>query len=238
MLRLQLRIEELAGGIGREVFDEYGRIVGTLVSISSDTEGNVEYIEVKVVDRGLEKVDGARVKVSEGKVIIIPEWKYNATRVINALDRAYKRRKGVEDIASRSDLPAEVLEELRRRLTDEIKKLRLRAKDSEAEIKKRIGEIDAELLHVARAMALLQVTYFSGEIGERQFENGMKHLRKLRETLEAEKKDAKTVLDKLVKVLELASGAKMPEPKPEKKEVHAEPPKAEPETLAVKVLDV
>jgi len=228
------RIEDLAGGIGREVYDEYGRVVGVLASIASDTEGNVEFVEVKIVDRGLEKVEGPRVKVAEGKVIVVPEWKHNAVKVINALDRAYKRRKGVEDIAARSDLPAEVLEELKRKLSDEIKKLRLKAKDSEKEIKDRIAEIDSEMLHVARAMALLQVTYFSGEVGERQFENGMKHLRKLRDSLEAEKKDAKEILDKLVKVLELASGSKVEE-RPKASAPQA--PKAEPEALAVKVLD-
>lgn len=228
------RIEELSGGIGREVFDEYGRVVGTLVSVSSDTEGNVEYVEIKVVDVGLVRVPGGRVKVKDGKITVVPEWKYNAVKVINALDRAYKRKKGVEEIASRSDLPGEVLEELRRKLNDEIKKLKLKAKDSEREIKERIAEIDKEMIHVARAMAVLQVTYFSGEVGERQFDQGLKHLRKLRETLEAEKKDAKEILDKLVKILELASGAKVAEK-------HEAPvkqaPTAEPEALAVKVVE-
>ena len=228
------RIEELSGGIGREVFDEYGRVGGTLVSVSSDTEGNVEYVEIKVVDVGLVRVPGGRVRVKDGKITVVPEWKYNAVKVINALDRAYKRRKGVEEIASRSDLPGEVLEELRRKLNDEIKKLKLKAKDSEREIKERIAEIDKEMIHVARAMAVLQVTYFSGEVGERQFDQGLKHLRKLRETLEAEKKDAKEILDKLVKILELASGAKVAEK-------HEEPvkqaPTAEPEALAVKVVE-
>ncbi len=228
------RIEELSGGIGREVFDEYGRVVGTLVSVSSDTEGNVEYVEIKVVDVGLVRVPGGRVKVKDGKITVVPEWKYNAVKVINALERAYKRQKGVEEIASRSDLPGEVLEELRRKLNDEIKKLKLKAKDSEREIKERIAEIDKEMIHVARAMAVLQVTYFSGEVGERQFDQGLKHLRKLRETLEAEKKDAKEILDKLVKILELASGAKVAEK-------HEAPvkqaPTAEPEALAVKVVE-
>ena len=228
------RIEELSGGIGKEVFDEYGRVVGTLVSVSSDTEGEVEYVEVKVVDVGLVRVPGGRVRVKDGRIIVVPEWKYNAVKVINALDRAYKRKKGVEEIAARSDLPGEVLEELRRKLNDEIKRLKLKARDSEREIKDRIAEIDKELIHVARATAVLQVTYFSGEVGERQFDQGLKHLRKLRDTLEAEKRDAKEILDKLVKILELASGAKVEE-KPAGPVKQA--PATEPEALAVKVVE-
>lgn len=201
-----LKIEEISGSIGRTVYDEYGREVGVLVSVSADAEGNVEYIEVKVEDLSLEKVAGDRIKVADGRITVIPEWKYQAIKVIDSLDRSYKRKRAVEEMAAKGDIPGEVLKELERKLTDQIKRLKMKAKEVEAEIKKRIEKIDVQNMHVARAMAILQMTYFSGEVGERQFEQGISHLRKLKDAFTKEKEEAKQVLDKLSKTLELASG--------------------------------
>ncbi len=234
---MTLKIEDIARAIGRDVYDEYGRVIGILVSISSDTEGVIEYAEVKIVDRGLEKIEGDRIKLVDGKVTVTPQWKYEAIKLIESLDRAYKRKKGVEDMAARGDLPSEVLEELNRRLTDQIKKLKIKAREVETAIKSRINEIDNESLHVARAMAILQMTYFSGEVGEREFEQGMNHLRKLRDTLASEKKDAKEVLDKLSKTLELASGQKIEAAKKAPAKHEAKTPGIESGTLAVKIVE-
>jgi len=232
---LTLKIEDVAGSIGRVVLDEYGREVGILVSVSADAEGNVEFVEVKYEDLGLEKVEGERVKILDGKLTVIPEWKFEAIKLIDSLDRTYKRKKGVEEMLSKGDIPAEVLRELERKLSEQIKKLKIKAKEVEAAIKKRIEKIDNENLHVARAMAILQMTYFSGEVGERQFETGMSHLRKLKDSLLREKTEAKEILDKLTKTLELASGAKIH--KPVEQEKKQEPAASIPDAFTVKVVD-
>lgn len=230
-----LKIEEVSSNIGRVVFDEYGREIGILVSVSADAEGYVEYVEVKVEDLNLEKVEGSRIKIVDGKLTVIPEWKHEAIKVIDSLDRTYKRKKGVEEMLAKGEIPVEVLREIERKLSDQIKKLRIKAKEVEAEIKKRIEKIDYQNMHVARAMAVLQMTYFSGEVGERQFEQGMTHLKKLKDTLLREKEEAKEILDKLSKTLELASGAKIQEKPAAKKEEASAP--AIPEAFTVKVVE-
>ncbi|MCE4619063.1 MAG: CdvA-like protein [Desulfurococcales archaeon] len=231
-----MKIEEVAGSIGRVVFDEYGREIGILVSVSADAEGYVEYVEIKVEDLRLEKVEGERVKITDGKLTVVPEWKHAAIKLIDSLDRSYKRKKGVEEMIAKGEIPGEVLKELERKLTEQIKKLKMKAKEVEAEIKKRIEKIDYQNMHIARAMAVLQMTYFSGEVGERQFEQGMTHLKKLKETLTKEKEEAKEILDKLSKTLELASGSKITVKTPAKKH---EAPKTTnvPEAFTVKVVD-
>ncbi len=233
---MTLRIEEIAGSIGRVVLDEYGREIGILVSVSADAEGSVEFVEIKFEDLGLEKVEGERIKIIDGKLTVIPEWKHRAIKLIDSLDRTYKRKKGVEEMLSKGDLPSEVLKELERKLSEQIKKLKMKAKEVEEDIKARIEKIDNDNLHVARAMAILQMTYFSGEVGERQFETGMSHLKKLKETLLKEKAEAKEILDKLAKTLELASGAKIPHHK-QVKEKKAEPAAVTPDAFTVKVVD-
>ena len=236
---MTLKVENITNVVGSSLVDEYGRDIGTLVSVVSDVDGQIQYIEVKIVDRGIERIPGDRVKLRDGKLIVIPEWKYNAMKVIEGLDRAYRRRKALENIASSGDIPAEVVEAMKRKLSDEIKRLKIEADSVKKEVKNRIASIDDETIHIASAIANLQMLYFSGEVSERGYTQGMNHLRKLKETLSAEKSDAKSTLDRLEKTLEITSSPFTARSRQEKKEIE-KPPKvveapSREESLVIKI---
>ncbi len=201
---MPVTVDMISKYTGREVEDEYGRTLGVLVSFYSDVEGVVEAVEVKLADRSIEKVEADRVKIGDGKLLIVPEWKHKAVKVIEALDRAYKRRKAIESIEG-GDLPSEVVASFKLRLAEEIKKLKRLAEEAKETIKRRIDEISDESLHVARAIASLKMLYFSGEVGEAHYTQSINHLRRLRDALTKEREDAKRILDKLEKTLQAAS---------------------------------
>ena len=194
----------VSGYIGREVQDEYGRAIGVLVSFYSSVDGSVEAVEIKIADRGLEKVEAARVKVSEGKIVVVPAWKHRAVKVIEALDRAYKRRKAIESLEG-EDIPSDVINTFKLKIADEIKRLKKEAEEARQAIKHRLDEIEDESLHLARALTSLKMLYFSGEIAESSYTQSVNHLRRLRDALAREKSDAKKVLDKLEKTLQAAT---------------------------------
>ncbi|MEN2999149.1 MAG: CdvA-like protein [Acidilobaceae archaeon] len=201
---LNLKIDSVARVVGNEVEDHYGRVLGVLVSVSSDVDGNVRAIQIKIVDRGIEEVPGERLSFRDGKLVVTPEWRFEANKTIEALDRAYRRRKAAESLAQ-GDIPGEIVEELRRSLSEEIKNLKARAEGVKNMIKERISAIDDESLHISRAIVSVQTLYFSGELFEKNFTQSINHLRKLREKLMEEKNDAKKVLEKLEKTIEAVS---------------------------------
>jgi len=236
---MSVTVELISKFTGRDVEDEYGRNLGVLVSFYSDVEGTVEAVEVKLADRGVEKVEAERVKVVDGRLIIVPEWKHKAIKVIEALDRAYRRRKAIEAIEA-EDLPSEVVGSFKFRLAEEIKKLKKEAEDAKAIINRRMDEINDESLHVARAMASLKMLYFSGEISEASYTQSINHLRRLRDALTKEREDAKRVLDKLEKTIQAATtGAEVKkearEQAPQPQASPAKPPTASGEALVVHV---
>ncbi|MFZ8795785.1 MAG: CdvA-like protein [Acidilobaceae archaeon] len=235
---MALRIEALAPLIGSDVEDSYGRSLGTLVSIMSDVNGEVRSVEVKIVDRGLETIPGDRIRLKDGKLVVIPDWKYEALKVIEALDRAYRRRRALETMAA-SDIPADVVEELKKSLSEEIKSLKVRAEEVKRMIKDRIAAIEDESVQVARAIVGIQVLYFSGEVGEKNYTHSINHLRKLREKLIEEKNDAKNTLDKLEKTVEAVTTPlqepRRQEEKPKKQEERKHEQAATPQPITVKV---
>ncbi len=220
-----MKIEGIAQLIGSEVEDSYGRSLGTLVSIMSDVNGEVRAVEVKIVDRGLETVAADRIILRDGKLLVIPDWKYEALKVIEALDRAYRRRRALETMSA-SDIPGDVVEDLKRGLSEEIKSLKIKAEEVKRIIKDRIAAIEDESIQVARAIVSIQVLYFSGEVSEKNYTQSINHLRKLREKLIEEKNDAKKTLDKLEKTVEAITTPQEPKKQEEKKQAPQAPPQA------------
>ncbi|MFN4046582.1 MAG: CdvA-like protein [Acidilobaceae archaeon] len=231
---LSLRVEVVSQLVGQEVEDSYGRVLGILVSFNSDVNGNVRSIEIKVADKGLDSVEGDRLQVTDGKLTIIPEWKYEALKVIEALDRAYRRRRALETLTSGSDIPAEIVENLKRVLNEEIKNLKIRAEKVGRMIKDRLATIEDESLHISKAIVDIQTLYFSGEVGEKSYTQSMNHLKKLREKLIEEKNDAKKTLDKLEKTVEatitqqppqkpIVQQEQKPQPQPQKQDTQQTP---------------
>ncbi|ESQ22842.1 MAG: CdvA-like protein [Acidilobus sp.] len=228
------RVDEASRFIGSEVVDDFGRSLGVLVAIESGVDGRITNIIVKVADKSLEVIEGERVRVFEGKLTVTPEWKYEILEVIDNLERAYKRKKAIEGISSRNELPSVVVDPIKKRLEEEIRSLRVKADEVRKLVSSRISEVETEELKVARAVASVGISYFSGEVSERGYTQSMNHLKKLQEALGEEKRAAKELLEKLEKVLQLASeGESQKQVTPV--QVQQAPATSQPQAVVVKV---
>ncbi|ESQ25390.1 MAG: hypothetical protein OSP8Acid_07060 [uncultured Acidilobus sp. OSP8] len=228
------RVDEASRFIGSEVVDDFGRSLGVLVAIESGVDGRITNIIVKVADKSLEVIEGERVRVFEGKLTVTPEWKYEILEVIDNLERAYKRKKAIEGISSRNELPSVVVDPIKKRLEEEIRSLRVKADEVRKLVSSRISEVETEELKVARAVASVGISYFSGEVSERSYTQSMNHLKKLQEALGEEKRTAKELLEKLEKVLQLASeGESQKQVTPV--QVQQAPATSQPQAVVVKV---
>jgi hypothetical protein len=228
------RVDEASRFIGSEVVDDFGRSLGVLVAIESGVDGRITNIIVKVADKSLEVIEGERVRVLEGKLTVTPEWKYEILEVIDNLERAYKRKKAIESISSRNELPSVVVDPIKKRLEEEIRSLRIKADEVRKLVSSRISEVETEELKVARAVASVGISYFSGEVSERGYTQSMNHLKKLQEALGEEKRAAKELLEKLEKVLQLASESES-QKQVTPVQVQQAPTTSQPQAVVVKV---
>jgi len=228
------RVDEASRFIGSEVIDDFGRSLGVLVAIESGVDGRITNIIVKVADKSLEVIEGERVRVFEGKLTVTPEWKYEILEVIDNLERAYKRKKAIEGISSRNELPSVVVDPIKKRLEEEIRSLRVKADEVRKLVSSRISEVETEELKVARAVASVGISYFSGEVSERGYTQSMNHLKKLQEALGEEKRAAKELLEKLEKVLQLASESES-QKQVTPVQVQQAPTTSQPQAVVVKV---
>jgi len=199
--------------IGQKVKDPYGRVLGTLASLYSEVDGTVKAVEIVFGESVFKTVEIGRINISNGEIVIIPEWKYASSRVIEKLERARKRAKALEELYSKGEIPKHAYDEFKAKLSRDLDALKDEAKTAKELIRKRINEIEDQVVEIEKALTSLKMSYIAGEIGERGYKQAADILRSHRDRNIDEKNDAKKVLD-LIGRLESADLSTVELPKP------------------------
>lgn len=199
--------------IGQKIKDPYGRVLGTLASLYSEVDGTVKAVEVVFGESIFKTVEIGRISINNGEVIIIPEWKYVSSRVIEKLERARKRAKALEELYSKGEIPKHAYDDFKTKLNKDMDILKEEAKTAKDLIRKRINDIEDQVVEIEKALTSLKMSYIAGEIGERGYKQAADILRSHRDRNIDEKNDAKKVLD-LIQRLESTDISTIELPKP------------------------
>lgn len=197
MPRVPLTVDRVQEFIGETVYDPYGRVAGRLVSFESDVDGTVQNVVVETESRDIRFIPAEAIEIKDGRVIVWPEWKVVAYKVIASYQRALKRLKGLEDMYSRNEIPSVVYHEMRKRLNASLSKLKDEAKKLREMITQRMHEIEDSNLKLDRAIANLKVSYMAGEIGEKAYKTAIEHLRGAKDSNARELEDLKSTKNKV-----------------------------------------
>jgi len=195
-----VHIDEVEKNLGSRVVDPYGRVLGVLSSIYSDVDGSVSGIEVLRDDGVLLSIPSERISVTPDGIVVTPEWKIEAIRVEQQLDRARKRSRALEDLFISKEIGSQAYEEMKKSIEAVLARLRERSKQVKGILKKRLGEIEDEILHLDKAINHLKLGYTSGEIGEQRFKASIEGLRAAKNRYLEEKRDVEKHIETLEKL--------------------------------------
>ncbi len=181
--------------IGQKIKDPYNRTIGTLASIYSDVDGTVTAVEVLYGDSEFKTVEIGRLTIKNGELILLPEWKYKAMKVIDKLERARRRAKALEDLYSKGEIPRHAYEEFKSKVASALEKLKIEAKEAKELIKSRIRALEDQVVQIEKALTALKMSYIAGEISERGYKPAADILRQSRDRNLEEKNEASKILD-------------------------------------------
>lgn len=186
--------------IGQKVKDPYQRVVGSLASLYSDIDGNVKAVEVLFGDAYFKTIPADRILIQKDEIILLPEWKYNAMKVIERLERARRRAKALDDLYAKGEIARSAYEEFKNQVSKDLDLLKKDATEAKEMIKKRIGELEDQVVQIEKAITALKMSYIAGEIGERGYKPAADILRQNKDRNLEEKNEAKRILDLIGKL--------------------------------------
>ena len=211
-------IEKVTECLNKPVVDPYGRRLGFIVSYYSNSDGKVYALEVNFNDTNYKEIPIERFTTSVEGIVLIPEHEYNAMLVENRIRIVKSRIASLEDLYSRKEIPVHVYEQFKKRLEEELTKLKSLAREVKEALRKRIHEIEDLIAEVEKSMSVLKTSYLAGEISEKPYLDALGSMKKSLEILMKEKDSLKKHIDAIesLEALPLAPAisAKQPEKTP------------------------
>jgi DNA repair exonuclease SbcCD ATPase subunit len=188
-------IEKIAECLNKPVVDPYGRRLGYIVSYYSNVDGRVYALEVNFNEVEYREVPIERFSASVEGVVLIPEHEYNATLIENRLKIVKARLASLEDLYSKKEIPIHVYEGFKKKLEEELAKLKNSAREVKEVLRKRIHEVEGLIAEVEKSMGSLKTSYLSGEIPEKPYLEALNSMKKSLEILIKEKESLKQHID-------------------------------------------
>ncbi len=196
-----ITIDQIERYLGQKIKDEYGRYVGTLLSIYSDVSGNVESIEVALNEDNYKTISSEKLKLTPDGIVVIQDWKVDAVSVENQLDRIRKRMRAVEELYRKGSIPGHAYEEIKGRLDKELTRIKEKVREVKGRLRQRANDLEDHIIRLEKAISNLMILYMSNEVSEASYKASIDYLRQSKTKAQDEKKDIERHLE-LVEKLE------------------------------------
>ncbi|UXD22738.1 hypothetical protein IPA_07805 [Ignicoccus pacificus DSM 13166] len=183
--------------VGEPVKDPFGRVVGTLVSVYSNVDGEVEAVEIALGGNRFQKIGAERLGKKGEELVILPEWMAEAKSIYKKMDTALRRIKALETMMSTGDFNKEIVNEMKKKMEQQANKLRGKLGEVKRLLKDRVAELEDQILEMDRALINLQMSYMAGEISDRRYQQAASAIRHQKEIAYEEKKAVKEWIEKL-----------------------------------------
>jgi hypothetical protein len=188
-------IDKVSECINKPVVDPYGRRLGYIVGYYSNSDGKVYALEVNFNDVDYKEMPIERFTTSVEGIVLIPEHEYNASLIENRLRIVKARIASLEDLYSKKEIPVHVYEQFKKRLEEELAKLKGGAREVKEALRKRIHEVESLIAEVEKTMGVLKTSYLSGELPEKPYLDAIGSMKKTLEILTREKNALKKHID-------------------------------------------
>ncbi|WFO76131.1 CdvA-like protein [Desulfurococcaceae archaeon MEX13E-LK6-19] len=183
--------------LGKHVKDPYGRILGTLISFFSDADGNVDAVEVCLGEKNYLQVPIEQVRFVQDSIILIPDWQFEAEKIVKRLEILRKRLYALEDLYAKKEIPRHSYELFKKKLEDEFVKAKEDAKKVKEMLRKKVAELEDTIVELDKAFTSVKMSYIAGEISDKTYKAVADQIRKYLEYAIHEKEDVKRFIDKM-----------------------------------------
>ncbi|QIW24129.1 cell division protein [Sulfolobus sp. S-194] len=193
---MPISVDVLTKFIGQKVKDVYGRDVGSIIHVYTEIDGTITGIEISY-GNSFVTVSPESVKMDGDNIVLLPEWKTEAIKILGYMEKIRRRQKALEELYSKQEIPKSMYDDMKRKLDSELLKLREEHAKLKSKLKNRLNEIEDQLAQIDKATISLKMSYISGELPETSYKNSMEILRQSKESYTLERDDIKKILDKL-----------------------------------------
>lgn len=220
--------------IGKPVKDEYGRLVGRIISFATTPSGKFEAAFIEQSDGRFTKQPMEYLIFNGADVTFISKIKSKAAIFCDQIPFIWRKDKALKDLAEKRKIAQVLYTELHTNFTTVLNQLRKDAQLLLDEAAQGINRCEEEIQALSYGVLHLELEHEIGKISDEAYRNGFNMLQETLKRTAAEKSDMESIKNKLSNMLigesPTVAEPKLPEQKPlppeQKPKVYNEQPPA------------
>jgi len=187
--------------LGKPVKDEYGRLIGEVVSFAVKPNGGAEHVYIKHSDGSFVKYPAGSIKVEGSDVIYLSNIKYETEVFCDQIPLIWRKDQALKELFEKKKISPEVYEDLHNSFEGALNQLKTEAQKLMEKIDKEIERCSNEIRELNYALVHLEVEHEIGEIDEQSYQTALSRIQECLKRANLEKADLESLRSKLSNIL-------------------------------------
>ncbi|MCW4017133.1 MAG: CdvA-like protein [Candidatus Bathyarchaeota archaeon] len=203
--------------IGKPVKDEYGRLVGRIISFATSPSGKFESVFIEQSDGRFTKQPMEYLVFNGAEITFISKIKSKAAVFCDQIPFIWRKDKALKDLAEKRKISQVLYQELHTNFTTVLSQLRKDAQLLIDEVAQSIKRCEEDLTALSYGVLHLELEHEIGKVSDDVYRTAFSQLQETMKRTSAEKTDMESVKTKLSNIL-LGDTPPAPELKPQQPE--------------------
>lgn len=205
--------------VGKEVKDEYGRVIGKVASFAVNPNGRFNAIYIQQGNGKFIKYPAEKIKIEDSEVILLSKIKMETENLCNQIPLIWRKDQALKELVEKKKISPELYEDLHNSFDGALNQLKNEAQTIMEQIDKETVRCTQEIRELNYALVHLEIEHEIGKIDEQAYQAALSMIREFLKRANMEKTDLESMKSELSNML---LGEKPPEPAETKTEQEAE----------------
>ncbi len=187
--------------IGKEVKDEYGRIIGRVTSFAVNPNGRVDSIYMEQGDGRFIKCPTESLKVDGSEITLLSKLKTGITTLCDQIPLIWRKDQALKELVEKKKISPEVYEDLHNSFEGVLNQLKTEAQALIDEINKETARCFQEIKELNYALVNLEIEHEIGKIDEQSYQTAFTMIQECLKKVNVEKSDLEATKNELSNIL-------------------------------------
>jgi hypothetical protein len=187
--------------VGKQVNDEYGRVIGKIASFAVTPNGKFDSVFIELGDGRFLKRCVENVQLDGSEITLISNIKTQAGILSDQIPLIWRKDQALKDLSEKKKISKEVYAELHNSFDGALTQLKSEAQTLKEEIEDEIAKCNEEIKALNYALVNLEIEHEIGKVDNKCYETAFSMIQENIKRVHMEKTDLELTTSKLSSIL-------------------------------------
>ena len=187
--------------IGKEVKDEYDRVIGKVAYFGVSPNGRLNAVFIHQNDGKFVKYPLDHVKINEYDITLLSPIKVRANALCNEIPLIWRKDQALKELSDKGKIPPDLYQELHESFEGALNQLKAEAQATIEQIDTRIKGCTEEIRELNYALVNLEIEHEIGKIEENAYQTAFNIIQECFKRANTEKNDLENLKSKLSNIM-------------------------------------